>query len=140
VHAKRHALLARLLIEANEGLERSADNCRLDKSQLQRFTDPRHRQFMPADVIVDLEAACGRPIYSSAMVQARPGADQVDDMMIEACELTEDVAVLQRAVRKAGEDGRIDEVLEGPQIDRLLEVAEQRLRDLRASRDRSRPS
>ncbi|WP_304273198.1 hypothetical protein [Caulobacter segnis] len=140
MHAKRHALLARLLIEANGGLEKSADNCRLDKSQLQRFCDTRYRQWMPADVIDDLEAACGRKIYSLALAAAEPSTEAIDSLLVEACEFSEETAILQRAIRKAVEDGRIDEVLEGPQIDRLLELTEQRLRDLRAARDRSRPA
>ena len=138
MHAKRHALLARLLIEANEGLEKASANCRLSVAQLQRFTDLKHRQFMPADVIADLEDACRRPIYSAAIARKSVAGVQAEDLVIEIQELTEDAAFLQRFARKASEDGDIDEVTEGPAIDRMIETLEQRLTDLRSARGRGR--
>lgn len=140
MHAKRHAMLAALLIEANGGLEKAADNCRLKTSQLQRFKDPKSRQYMPADVIADLEDACGKRIYSSALARKRQGDGPADDLGTEVQELTEDAAFLQRFVRTAEADGEIDEVTEGPTIDRMIEAVEQRLVDLRASRGRGRPT
>lgn len=138
-------MLAALLIEANGGLEKSSNNCRLGIAQLQRFQDknfdeekPRH--YMPADVIADLEDACGRRIYSGAMANKRLAGDQLEDLQTEAMELTEDAALLMRLIRMSTDDGAIDEVVEGPQIDRFLEIVGQRLEDLRAARARGRPS
>lgn len=143
MHAKRHAMLAAMLIEANGGLEKSSNACRLSVAHLQRFQDknfdedkPRH--YMPADVIADLEDACGRRIYSGAMAHKRITDDQVDDLQTETMELTEDAALLMRLVRLAAADGVIDEVVEGPKIDRFLEMVEQRVADLRAARVRGR--
>jgi len=140
VHAKRHALLARLLIEAAGGNENAAANCRLATTQLQRFKDENSGQFMPADVIADLEDACSRRIYSAALAHKRGPGDQADDLQTETQELTEDAALLMRLVRTASADGDIDEVVEGPQIDRFIELVEQRLADLRGARARGRTS
>ena len=95
----RHAWLARSLIDACGGLRASADVCRLGKSRLSEFTTVNTDHFMPADVIADLEAYCGRPIYSQALVEARPGASAGRGLLTEACETTEVAAALQRVAR-----------------------------------------
>ncbi len=99
----RHALLARLLTEACGGQCESAKVCRLERSRLGDFANPNVPDaFMPADVIADLEAFCGKPIYSRALLEeVPPGADS-GDPLTEACELTEKSAALQRLVREAG--------------------------------------
>lgn len=96
----RHAWLARSLIDACGGLPASADVCRLAKSRLSEFTIPTSGAYMPADVIADLEAYCGRPIYSQALVEARPGYTESAGLLIEACETTERAAQLQHLVRQ----------------------------------------
>lgn len=136
MHAKRHALLSRLLIQGCGGLEAAAEICRLSVSQLQRFCDPRHKQFMPADVIVDLQGKAG-PIYSQAMSETGQVSVEVDDLVTEVCETSELSLSMQNLVRKAAQDGQFD-ANENAQIDRALEAFEQQVRDLRAARERGR--
>ena len=136
VHAKRHAMLARLLIEACDGLEAAADACRLKTSQLQRFCDTRHKQFMPADVIDDLESKCGRRIYSSALFDGR-STDEGEDLVVEACELSEITLSLQRIARLAKADGRID-AREQNTLGRLLEEIGQQFGKVQAANARGR--
>jgi hypothetical protein len=85
VDAERHALLARRLIEACGGLLEAAASCRLEKSQLSRFTDPEAGQFMPADVMVALERKAGGPIYSLAIAELQASRGSVEDLVTGAC-------------------------------------------------------
>ena len=88
-----------MLIDACGGLRVAADVCRLGKSRLSEISVPGGAHFMPADVIADLEAYCGRPIYSQAPVEARPGYAESQGLLTEACETTEQAAELQRLAR-----------------------------------------
>ena len=112
----RHAWLARALITACGGPSAAADVCRLAKSRLSEIQDPNAPTdaFMPADVIADLEAYCGRPIYSTALAEETP-ASPAADVVTEACELSEAALAAQRLVRLTGcrafKRGEIDEAL-----------------------------
>jgi len=133
MNAKRHALLARLLIEACGGLHEAAavDDCRLRPSRLAQFQDPNSGSFMPADVIVALEAYCGRAIYSQAMAEARPTASDVAELADEACSMVEAAADLQELVRKH----RVGDPLSASEKDRVarfLELIEDYVRGARA--------
>jgi hypothetical protein len=85
----------------------AADHCRLEKSQLSRFGQPETGQFMPADVIVQLEARAGSPIYSLAMAEFATRRREADDLVSEALQTTEEAAELQRVIRVAAADGEI---------------------------------
>lgn len=129
MNRRMHARLARRLVEACGGLMEAAEVCRIGKSQLGECQNPYGEQFMPADVIVDLEAHCGQAIYSRALFEARPEAIEARDLLDEASEATEAVAVLQRHVRLATKSG----VLTPAERDRLSKQhaqAETELRDV----------
>lgn len=108
MNARHHARLARNLIAACGGLEEAAGACRLKKSRLSHCQDPASGSFLPADVIADLEAHCGEPIYSRALFEARPGGETAEDLASAACQTTEVAAALQGLVRKLG-SGRLSE-------------------------------
>jgi hypothetical protein len=72
VNRRAHALAARRLIAACGGLIEAAAACRVGKSQLADYQAAEGLGFMPADVMADLEAYCGSPIYSRMLVEARP--------------------------------------------------------------------
>jgi hypothetical protein len=133
MNAKRHALLARLLIEACGGLHEAAaiDDCRLKHSRLANFQDPTSGSFMPADVIAALEAYCGKAIYSRAIADARPSGSEISELADEACSMVEAAADLQELVRRhrAGEplDAR-----ERDRVERFLELIEDYVRGARA--------
>lgn len=108
---RRHAKLAHDLIEACGGLAEAASACRVSKSVLSTYQNPNEASTMPADVMADLEAYCGEPIYSREIMALRPWAaqpsgcvvDETHDVVIKAAAL----GPLAMAVR-AGEPGAID--------------------------------
>ena len=102
-----HATLARRLIVACGGLEEAATACRVQKSQLADYQSPHSDAFMPADVMSDLEAYCGEPLYSRALVEALPVASGSRGLGEEVCDVVESAADLQRRVRLALSDGEI---------------------------------
>lgn len=84
---RRHARLARNLIEACGGLEEAATACRVRKSSLSLYQCPQDAATMPADVMADLEAYCGEPIYSREIAEARPSAPVGGDVVVETHEV-----------------------------------------------------
>lgn len=131
----RHALLARTLIKACGGLDEAAAACRLGKSQLANFQDAERAQdesraqFMPTDVLADLEAYCGKPLYSRALADARPGAAESACLLEEACLTVETATKLMGDVRNALADGVID-AGERQAIQRTIMLLASRLADL----------
>lgn len=57
----------RALIEKAGGLEAAATRTRVGKSQLHEYGNPDKRDFIPIDVVADLEADVGEPIVSRAL-------------------------------------------------------------------------
>ena len=104
----RHAMLARELIAACGGLVEAAEVCRLKRSRLsdcQNADLAGRGRYLPIDVIAQLEAYCGRPIYSASVAAARPARADVHTLLTEACQVTEEAAALQRLCRRAEERG-----------------------------------
>ncbi|MDP1875662.1 phage regulatory CII family protein [Phenylobacterium sp.] len=122
-----HAMHARRLIAACGGLDESAGVCRVQKSQLSDYQSPHVEAFMPADVMADLEAYAGEPIYSRALVGELPEAAPVC-LTEEVCDVVESAADLQRQVRRALADGSITpaerEALQRSHADLLAELAQ----------------
>lgn len=107
--ARQHAHLARQLIAKCGGVDEIVRNkaCRLKKSRLYELTDPTAGRYLHVDVIAELEAYCGEPVYSRALVEARPHKLEVRSLEEEACEATQRAARLQETVRKAAASGRL---------------------------------
>jgi len=91
---RRHAQLARTLIDRCGGLEEAASACRLNVSRLSEFQRHGTGAFMPADVMGDLEAYCGEAIYSGAMASCRPTVPMVSDALTETHEAVQAAADL----------------------------------------------
>lgn len=91
---RRHAQLARTLIDRCGGLDEAASACRLNVSRLSEFQRNGTGAFAPADVIADLEAYCGEAIYSGAMAACRPTAPVVSDALTETHEAVQAAADL----------------------------------------------
>jgi hypothetical protein len=106
----RHASLAGQLYAACDGVPEilKVGACRLDKTRLYEFADPRAGAYMPADVIADLEAYCGQPIYSQQLLENRPSAVEAKALMTETMELAEFTVALMGYVRIATSDGHLD--------------------------------
>lgn len=138
MNTRQHALLARQLIAMCGGLEEAARICRLRRSRLAEFQDPGSGAFMPVDVVADLEAYGGDPIYSRALVADRPSAVSSAGAVQEACETAEDASGLQRVIRQAFQDGRIT-AREHQAIEGHILGLEGELRELRAAVDRGTP-
>jgi hypothetical protein len=99
MNPREHALLARQLVARCGGLREGARACRLSRSQLARFQDPKSGAFMPADVLNALEQYCGEALYSRALVDDRPTDPGAASLLDEACQTAEDAVDLQRLVR-----------------------------------------
>ena len=129
MNRRQHARLARQLIEACGGLVESSGVCRIGKSQLGDCQNPHGEAYLPADVIFDLEAYCGKPIYSRAMFEARPETVAAMNLIDEACGAAEAAMRLQTTVRLAAQDGELTPN-EVEQIARVQREAEEEIRDV----------
>lgn len=99
---RQHARLAKQLIEQCGGLDEAVTACRVGRSQLSDYQNPNGEGFMPADVMVDLEAYCGSAIYSGALAAERPTDNTPECVVKEANELAAAaVAVLPLALALA---------------------------------------
>lgn len=127
----RHALSARLLIKACGGLEEAAaiPTCRLKKSRLQECQDHNSGAFLPIDVVAELEAYCGQPIYSRELVDCRPAAADGASLLKEACKTVEVTTSLLAKVSAAQED-QVITPSEQKEIDRAIMVVAEQLRVL----------
>lgn len=131
-------MLARQLIAACGGLNEAQGACRVRRAQLSNFQnlavfgDPKAGYFMPIDVIADLEAYCGEPIYSRAVADERPATVAAVGLLNEACEISEESGALLRLCRMVDAGGRAT-----PHERRLIEAGateiEEELRQLRAA-------
>lgn len=135
VSARMHALLARGLITACGGLDEAAGACRLKKSRLSECQTTGGDHYLPIDVVAELEAYCGRPLYSQALVDARPAAGG-QALVDEACDVAEGASALQRLVRELQAQQRPITPREKTVIDAAVLKLEAELRDVRATVDR----
>ncbi|MCX7585041.1 hypothetical protein [Phenylobacterium sp. 58.2.17] len=129
MNRRQHARLARQLIEACGGLVEASGACRVGKSQLGECQNPHGDSYLPADVIFDLEAYCGKPIYSRALFEARPEVVQAKNLIDEACGAAEAAMKLQATVRLAASDGDLTPN-EIETIARVHREAEEEVRDV----------
>lgn len=120
---KRHAKLAHDLIEACDGLDEAAKSCRLHKSRLSEFQNWRSGSFMPADVMHDLEAYCGEPIYSREIAACRPHAPVVADALSETHDVVQAAAAMLplAAALARGDASAVDAFMEA--AERLIKEA-----------------
>lgn len=121
----RHAHLARELIAANGGARKAADHCRVERTRLYEFQDETLGEYMPADVIADLESACGLPVYSRGILEHRPATSDPGTIVDEASALTEVSASLQRVARLAVADKILSRDEQRQLLDILHEIRDQ---------------
>lgn len=105
LNRRQHAELCRLLIAACGGLEESVAHCRVSKTRLADYQAPGGETFMPGDVIADLEAYCGEPVYSRVLVAASPNQAAKADLLSEIFDVSEGAVELQAMARKAKAGG-----------------------------------
>lgn len=91
---RKHARLAHQLIAACGGLDEAAAACRVGKSTLSTYQNPQETATMPADVMADLEAYCGEPIYSREIAESRPSAPVAGNALTETHEVVQAAAAL----------------------------------------------
>lgn len=125
MNRRAHALAARRLVAACGGLMEAAAACRVGKTQLADYQSAEGVGFMPADVMADLEAYCGAPIYSRMLVEARPAGPETFDLAREACDAAEAAGRLQRGARQAADDGAITERERRELVDIYAEALDQ---------------
>ena len=106
MNGRQHALYARSLIERSGGLAEAAGVCRVSKSVLSAYQTPDSGAFMPMDVVADLEAYCGDPLYSRAVMETRPCGGR-GELLADACQGAEDAIALQALVRRLAAKNRL---------------------------------
>lgn len=67
---RQHSILAGKLIAAVEGVEKAALYSRVEKSALSDYERPNVRRYMPSDVIEELEARAGRPVFTEHLANS----------------------------------------------------------------------
>lgn len=130
---REHARLAKFLIRECGGLAEATRACGLSDSTLSRYQTNGSGQFMPADVIANLEGYCGKPVYSGALFDLFDSAVVSNDLRDATCALTEAAAKLQGAGREALADGRYT-MSEDEQLAALEAQAEDALSMIKATR------
>lgn len=95
MNARQHSRLAQQLIAACGGLDEASAVCRVSRAVLSSHQNVHRPEcFMTADVIVDLEAYCGEPIYSRAMFETRPAEPVTGDALTETHQVVQAAAAL----------------------------------------------
>ncbi len=136
MEARQHAHLFRQLVAKCGGVDEIVRNhaCRLKASRLYQLCDANGGAYATVDAIADLEAYCGEPVYSRALVEARPARPDVAGVVDEACEISESAAHLQKTVRLAKGRGGLT-LRERIKIEELLEALSDEMRALRVAAD-----
>ena len=105
---REHARLAEVLIDANGGPQEAARACRVSAGVLSTYQNPNRPEcVMPADVIADLEKACGEAIYSVALSDLRKPVPITGCLKELAIDLARESMDVVTAVREALTDGRL---------------------------------
>lgn len=118
----------RKLVKLAGGLDAAADQCRVKKSQLDRYGSPHEPEhFIAADVIADLESDVGQPIVTTALAEAQgytlratdglAAGGAVDPLRMGA-ELTRELGEFQVAALDAGAH------VDARELDQLIKEAE----------------
>lgn len=105
-------LKTKRLIDACGGLKEAsaacAEGCRpYSVQQLSRCQVVDAPDFMPVDIVLCLEAYCGEPILTGAMVEARPAAVEAADLRDELSDVVERGAALTSRWRAMMSDNRL---------------------------------
>lgn len=105
---REHAHLARELIKACGGPAEVEKLTGLSGGMLSKYSNVGYDATMPAKLINQLEAYCGRRIYSEALFAAVETPEPAcEDIAGVACDLSELVLNLQGLIRAAVSDGRL---------------------------------
>ena len=133
---RRHSQLARVLIAACGGLDEAAEACRIGKSQLSNAQNPNHDAYLPVDVIADLEAYCGKPHYSSALIDNVGDVETDGDLVGDAIDLNAKAGVFLSRIHSALKDKTITP-REVTEIAKLSTMVRQSLGNVDAELDAS---
>lgn len=141
---RKHAYLARALQDACGGPDACLNILEVSpfpigRTHLYDTRDPSTPRTMPIGSVDVLEGICGEKIYTSVICASSPEPSDVECAVSEACEMTETVALLQRLVRKAAEDGEFSEN-EKRDIEPTIIAIERLCGGLRAAMDGGAPS
>lgn len=134
--ARQHAHLFRQLVAKCGGVDEivRANACRLKASRLYELQDVEAGGLATADVIADLEAYCGEPVYSRAMAEARPSRPDAAGLLDEACDIAEGGAALQKTVRALLRGGPLSPRARGA-LEVLADELAEELRAFKAAAD-----
>jgi hypothetical protein len=122
---RHHKRLARKLVERVGGVEAAALFCRLGKSQLSDCQNPNVAAFLPGDVIEELEAVAGEPVYTAGLADMADhvllpkldAGEDSDGLASSVIALTDELGDVAREIRSALRDRKV----EPPEARRALE-------------------
>lgn len=135
------------LVAACGGSTRAAEITRLDQGSISRSGNLHERQYLPIDVVADLEAECGDPIVSRFLVglcnhdavpRGGPSPRPADHIRALG-ELSREVADVMQAQSVAAADGVID-AQESEEILKELDDVYQVISAMRAAHRRNAAS
>ena len=119
------------LVTACGGLIAASQICRVGKTTLQKYYDPRQPDFfVPLDVVFDLEQACGENIIARALsngAASKPDIEFADHLLKSIKEFGE----VASAIHDMNADGRQTAV----ELRKVAEEAEDAIRILQEIRD-----
>jgi len=119
----------RALIDACGGVTRAAQFTRVAASQLSRACSDHEAQFLPMDVVADLEAECGRPIVTEALaalshlsITSRPRSVRTSDHVRCIGEVSREFADFIQVQSNAAADGVVDRKESAAALDAIEDV------------------
>lgn len=119
----------RALIKACGGVTRAALVTRVAESQLSRASSDHETQFLPIDVVADLEEECGQAIVTGALaalqhlsVTSRPRSVRVSDHVRCIGEVSREFAEFVQVQSNAAADGVVDRKESAAALDAIEHV------------------
>jgi len=140
---REHARLAELLIDANGGTLEASRACRVSPGVLSTYQNPNRPEcMMPADVIADLEKACGEGIYSVALAELQKPQPITGCLKELAFDLAQESMDVVAVVREALADGRLsnNDLDAIAAAERDAEAALERVRGVRRAIETATPT
>jgi hypothetical protein len=106
---------SRELVKACGGVTRAAQFTRVAESNLSRACSDHENQYLPMDVVADLESECGKPIVTQALaalshmsVTERPRSVRVSDHIRCIGDVSREFSEWVAAQSSAAADGVVD--------------------------------
>ena len=125
MNRQMHATLARVLIEKCGGLDEALkvlrlrpNRERLPKSMLSNYQNPNATEYMPSDIIDELENCCGEKVLSDRLGPAQ--VQSTGDLLEDASQAIEDTSAFFGAARRLVKNARETNSPLSPRVTEML--------------------